>query len=104
MDGERRTPRGGHAERRSAAWRRGESAGVWLGNGSVAAGLSGEVSGDELRRLFDGAHPLTGEPLGRAYVVREGADRVTGWDLTFSAPKSVSTLWAVGGGAVGIEV
>ncbi len=29
---------------------------------------------------------------------------MTGWDLTFSAPKSVSALWAVGGGEVGMEV
>jgi hypothetical protein len=29
---------------------------------------------------------------------------VTGWDLTFSAPKSVSTLRAVGSGEIGMEV
>ena len=83
---------------------RGEAAGLWLGNGSAAAGLAGEVSGEQLALLFEGRHPLTDEPLGAAYGVRAGADRVTGWDLTFSAPKSVSTLWAVGGGTVGFEV
>ncbi len=34
--------------------------------------------------------------------MRAGADRVTGWDLTFSAPKSLSVLWALGGGEVGM--
>lgn len=36
--------------------------------------------------------------------MRAGAQKVSGWDLTFSAPKSVSALWAVGGGEVGVEV
>ena len=83
---------------------RGEAAGAWLGRGSASAGLAGEVSPEGLARLFEARHPSTGEPLGRRYRVRAGADRVTGWDLTFSSPKSVSTLWAVGGGAVGMEV
>lgn len=83
---------------------RGEAKGVWIGAGSRAEGLVGEVEAEELARLFDGCHPRTGESLGAPYVVREGADRVTGWDLTFSAPKSVSAVWAVGGGDVGLEV
>ncbi|MCU1485980.1 MAG: transfer protein TraA, partial [Actinomycetia bacterium] len=83
---------------------RGEAAGEWVGNGSAAAGLEGEVSGEQLRRLFEGIHPVTGELLGKSYRVRDGADRVTGWDLTFSAPKSVSALWAVGDGEVGMDV
>ena len=83
---------------------RGESPGRWAGRGAAAAGLSGEVSAEALARLFAGEHPTTVEPLGGAYRVRAGADRVTGWDLTFSAPKTVSVLWAVGGGHVGMEV
>ena len=80
---------------------RGEAPGRWVGRGSAAAGLSGEVAAEELVRLFDGAHPRTGESLGEPYRVRDGADRVTGWDLTFSAPKSVSALWATAGGRGG---
>ena len=40
---------------------------------------------------MDGRHPVTGEPLRRA-----GADtsRVVALDLTYSAPKSVSVVWA----------
>jgi conjugative relaxase-like TrwC/TraI family protein len=83
---------------------RGEAAGRWVGRGSAAAGLSGEVAAEELVRLFDGVHPRTGESLGEPYRVRDGADRVTGWDLTFSAPKSVSASWATVGGEVGMEV
>ncbi len=73
-----------------------------MGHGSAAAELSGEVSPDQLARLFQSVHPDTGEALGATYKVRADADRVTGWDLTFSAPKSLSVLWALGGGEVGM--
>jgi conjugative relaxase-like TrwC/TraI family protein len=81
---------------------RGEAVGHWVASGSAAAGLAGEVSAQQLARLFDAVHPDTGEALGAPYRVRAGADRVTGWDLTFSAPKSLSALWALGGGEVGM--
>jgi conjugative relaxase-like TrwC/TraI family protein len=57
--------------------------------------LSGVVEPDQLRNLVDGLHPLMGEPLlsGRARSVRA-------FDVTFSAPKSVSLLWALGSGPV----
>jgi conjugative relaxase-like TrwC/TraI family protein len=83
---------------------RGEPEGRWLGGGSSNEGLAGTVSAGELERLFRAEHPATGEPLGGPYVVRPGADRVTGWDLTFSAPKTVSVLWAVGGATVAMDV
>jgi conjugative relaxase-like TrwC/TraI family protein len=73
-----------------------------VGHGSAAAELSGEVSPEQLARLFQAVHPDTGEAFGAAYTVRADADRVTGWDLTFSAPKSLSVLWALGGGEVGM--
>jgi hypothetical protein len=51
------------------------------------------VSERELEALFArGLHPSAGTRLGRA----RRADGVTGFDLTFSAPKSVSALWALG--------
>ena len=83
---------------------RGEAKGVWLGVGSAHEGLQGEVSAEELARLFDARHPRLGDSLGAPYMVRDGFDRVTGWDLTFSSPKSVSVLWAVGGADIGLEV
>jgi conjugative relaxase-like TrwC/TraI family protein len=81
---------------------RGEAVGHWVASGSVAADLAGEVSAQQLARLFDAVHPDTGQALGAPYRVRDGADRVSGWDLTFSAPKSLSALWALGGGQVGM--
>jgi conjugative relaxase-like TrwC/TraI family protein len=73
----------------------GEAPGRWHGRGLEQLGLrpGGQVVERELEALFArGLHPSTGEGLGRAWR----ADGVTGFDLTFSAPKSVSALWALG--------
>jgi conjugative relaxase-like TrwC/TraI family protein len=78
----------------------GEVAGAWMGRGAARLGLVGDVAGDELRAAFGGIDPTT----GRRLAGREGAKRVPGWDLTFSAPKSVSVLFGLGGEAVAKEV
>ena len=72
--------------------RGGTATGRWHGSGAVEQGLKGTVSAEGLVRLFDGQHPETGEQLGRQ--LRK--DGVAAWDLTFSADKSVSLLWAFG--------
>ena len=54
----------------------------------------GPVGRDELLDLMNGVSPVTGEELRRAGA---NGTRVAGIDLTFSAPKSVSALWAVSG-------
>ncbi len=54
-------------------------------------GLDGEVTGGQLRELLDGRHPTTGAKLGRKF----GAKSARGFDCTFSAPKSISVLWAL---------
>ncbi len=72
--------------------RGGTATGRWRGNGAAELGLSGSVSAEGLVRLFDGQHPATGERLGRS-LRRDG---VAAWDVTFSADKSVSLLWALG--------
>ncbi|MDK1026745.1 MAG: relaxase domain-containing protein, partial [Actinomycetota bacterium] len=72
--------------------RGGTATGRWHGSGAVELGLEGTVSAEGLVRLFDGQHPMTGEQLGR----RLRKDGVAAWDLTFSADKSVSLLWAFG--------
>ncbi len=72
----------------------GEAPGRWWGRGLEALGLdAGAVVGEaQLESLFARAlHPVTGQRLGRAWRV----DGVTGFDLTFSAPKSVSSLWTL---------
>ena len=71
--------------------RGGTATGIWLGSGAKDLGLEGSVSAEGLMRLFDGQHPDTGEQLGRS--LRK--DGVAAWDVTFSADKSVSLLWAL---------
>jgi len=76
----------------------GEAPGRWTGSGASHEELVGSVTAGQMDRLFervDPCHPVTGEPLGAAYRVQQGRDKVNGWDLTLSAPKSFSTLWAV---------
>lgn len=68
-----------------------EPPGRWWGRGQTAAGVSGEVTGGGLRALLDGRHPGTGRLLGRRF----GDSSARGFDATFSAPKSVSALWAL---------
>lgn len=75
----------------------GEAPGVWSGRLAARLGLAGVVEGDLLRALIDRRHPVGGETLmagtGRKPMVRA-------IDATFSAPKSVSWLWAFGGSEV----
>ena len=73
---------------------RGEAPGRWYGRGLTALDLQsgGRVAERGLEALFArGLHPGSGQRLGRAWRT----DAVTGFDLTFSAPKSVSALWAL---------
>ncbi len=80
----------------------GEAPGRWHGRGLEQLGLSpgSVVSEQELEALFArGLHPTAGSRLGRAWR----SDGVTGFDLTFSAPKSVSALWALGDSATAAE-
>ena len=70
----------------------GEPPGNWVGGGASTLGLRGKVSKEEFMALFRGFNPETGEALNKNSG-QEG--RRAGWDLTFSAPKSVSALWAV---------
>ena len=60
--------------------------GRWIGAGAELLGLAGEVGPAQVDALVVGAHPGTGLPLG----MRIG--KVAAFDLTFSAPKSVSLL------------
>ena len=55
-------------------------------------GLDGVVGDEAFLAVMAGLHPTTGERLGRRF----GEDSVRGFDATFSAPKSVSVLFAIG--------
>ena len=70
----------------------GEAPGQWLGSGSDGLGLYGEVTPDDLRSALSGFSP-DGHPLTAGRVRPEG--RVSGFDFTFSAPKSVSLLYGL---------
>jgi conjugative relaxase-like TrwC/TraI family protein len=73
-------------------------AGLWHGSREVLGELGLDrslgVERDQLVALMDGRSPVSGEPIRR---VGGDGSRVAGIDLTFSAPKSVSALWAVSG-------
>jgi len=73
----------------------GEAPGVWTGRGAGAAGITGPVRTDALGLAFgEAVHPVSGKRLGLGWRVPDG---VTGFDATFSAPKSVSVLFGLGG-------
>ncbi len=74
----------------------GEEAGQWIGDAAEELGLDGEVSAYQLKAMLTGRNPVDGEPLlGQSGVPAKGS--VPGFDLTFSAPKSASLLWGLGG-------
>jgi conjugative relaxase-like TrwC/TraI family protein len=70
---------------------RGEAPGRWIGGGCGGIGLSGRVDRDGFMRAMDGCDPRTGERLRPEH----GRTKVAAFDLTFSAPKSVSVLFAI---------
>lgn len=73
----------------------GEAVGRWTGTGAPLLGLHGEVAGDDLRAVLAGLAPGTGlTPNGTQ--LKSHPRRVPGFDLTFSVPKSVSVVWALG--------
>jgi hypothetical protein len=69
-----------------------DAPGVWLGTGSAQLGLAGAVDGPELRSVLAGLDPRDGTPLRSG----RGGVRVAAFDLTSSAPKSVSVVFGVG--------
>jgi conjugative relaxase-like TrwC/TraI family protein len=75
----------------------GESPGFWLGEGAQRLGLEGAVDPDDLRLILAGLSPQ-GEILTAGRV--DDAKRVAGFDLTWSAPKSVSLLFGLSDPAV----
>jgi len=66
-----------------------EAAGRWLGRGAPSLALHGVVAGDKLTAILAGMDPASGIQLRRR-------GSVEGFDVTFSAPKSVSVLFGIG--------
>ena len=70
----------------------GEAPGEWVGVGAEALGLSGHVSAEQFGALIAGLDPRDPSVRLRA---SERDPKVAALDLTFSAPKSLSVLFAV---------
>lgn len=66
---------------------------VWMGGAAEALGLSGTVDREDHIKTLMGQDPRSAQGL----VQGAGEDRKYAVDLTFSAPKSVSIVWAIGG-------
>ena len=75
-----------------------EGAARWAGSASAGLGLHGAPDPAALRAVLDGRHPTSGHRL------RSDRATVRGFDLTFSAPKSVSVVFALGGDDVARQV
>ena len=65
-----------------------EAPGTWLGSGASRLGVHGTVDPAPFGEVFDGRDPHSGQPLR----IQRGDRPVSGYDLTFAAPKSVSLL------------
>ena len=61
----------------------------WVGRLQDSLNISGEVDGDTFRNLLDGALP-SGKQMGRK--TSEGVKHRPGYELCFTAPKSVSIM------------
>jgi conjugative relaxase-like TrwC/TraI family protein len=71
---------------------RGEAPGEWAGSGADMLGLSGRVSARQFGALIAGLDPR--DPGVRLRSSERDA-KVAAFDLTFSAPKSLSVLFAI---------
>ena len=62
----------------------------WACKGAALLGLDDIAEAEQVERLAKGFHPVTGEPL----VKGAGDGHVMGLDMTFSAPKDFSAVFA----------
>ena len=69
-----------------------DGGGVWWSTGETIVRHGAEINKETFRDLCAGLDPTTGKSLVRA----AGPGHRAGWDVTFSAPKSLSVLWMAG--------
>ena len=67
----------------------------WACQGAAMLGLDDIAQAEQVERLAHGLHPTTGAPLVRG----AGSAHVKGLDMTFSAPKDFSAIFAGGDSA-----
>jgi conjugative relaxase-like TrwC/TraI family protein len=82
-----------HLRRDDYYMRGGEPPGRWAGEGAGRLSLRGPVTQTEFEAALGGLDPKTGDRL--VQQGGRGRHHAAGWDMTFSAPKSVSVLWAL---------
>jgi conjugative relaxase-like TrwC/TraI family protein len=73
--------------------RDGEPPGRWAGEGAARLSLAGPVTKSEFEAALKGIDRQTDERF--AALGGRLQDHTAGWDMTFSAPKSMSVLWAL---------
>ncbi|MGE4164115.1 MAG: MobF family relaxase [Vicinamibacterales bacterium] len=78
----------------------GEPPGRWFGEAADLLGVAVSFDDGQFVAVLAGIDPSTGVDLGRPF----GERSVRGYDVTFSAPKSVSLLAALGDASVRAEV
>jgi len=69
-----------------------DGGGVWWSTGETLVRHGADIDKETFRDLCAGIDPRTGKPLVRG----SGPKHRAGWDITFSAPKSLSILWMAG--------
>lgn len=69
-----------------------EGGGIWWSTGETIVRHDAAIDKETFRDLCGGLDPRTGKPLVRG----SGPGHRAGWDITFSAPKSLSLLWMAG--------
>lgn len=83
----------------------GEAPGEWVGEIAADLGLSGQVDAESYSAILEGRDPVSGEQLVTRPETRyrprpDGTEKrvepVLGYDVRFSAPKSISLLYALG--------
>lgn len=72
---------------------KGEAPGSWTGRGAAILGLEGLVETAQFNALIAGIDP-SDPALERSLRDKPGTPKVVGFDLTFSAPKSISVEFA----------
>ena len=69
-----------------------DGGGVWWSTGETIVRHGAEIDKETFRDLCAGIDPTTGKSLVRA----AGPGHRAGWDVTISAPKTLSLLWMAG--------
>lgn len=85
----------------------GDAPGTWRGAGAQALNLVNSVDAEVFERLLRAQHPQRSHPLlqpPQKGDIPTKVEHCPGFDITFSAPKTVSALWAVSDRPLQMEI